>query len=469
MSSCYSATTKPIQLRSSKFDGKPQRFADSINQSHHQVLTDFRLLNGELIHLNNSRYEGGNPEQTALLIKDASRNDAGSYTCELENSIALGTSENDIDVLVWCKGYSLLSYIIIVIQSFFFCSKVVPTVDVSMDPDDPVVEDDRANVTLICNVIEGNPANLTQVRWYHDDQLIEDVPDCTKEDEVESKTESDQENYDEENDDDDDDDDRLKCGFYRLINIDRNSMGNYSCEGQNPAGWGPRSEGNNLVVHYEPGNATLVHFPLVAIKKKSVTLTCSVEDGGNPIATRYRWLRGGLTATDVVTPVWTVDPVGLDSRTNFTCFAHNEGGSGIPATIQLDVHAPQTFITKLAPYTGVLYTAQSVSLSCRVECVPECRIDWYRESVKITPRNPRYFVLATDIPADPAVGDFESISSVLHFNVTAWPGGHFDWLKDNANYSCSSSSATDGPGVKSTTLFAVECELCCLLNLMKII
>lgn len=62
----------------------------------------FRLLNGELIHLNNSRYEGGNPEQTALLVKEASRNDAGSYTCELENSIALGTSENDIDVTVLC-------------------------------------------------------------------------------------------------------------------------------------------------------------------------------------------------------------------------------------------------------------------------------------------------------------------------------------------------------------------------------
>lgn len=326
-----------------------------------------------------------------------------------------------------------------------------------MDPDEPVVEDERANVTLICNVVEGNPANLTQVRWYHEDQLIDDATECIPDDDDDSK-EDDRDNYDD-NDDNDDDDASPKCGYHRLINVDRAAMGNYSCEGQNPAGWGPRSDDNDLVVHYEPGNATLVHYPLVAIKKKSVTLTCSVEDGGNPIATRYRWLRGGVAVMDVVTPVWTVDPVGLESRTNFSCYAHNEGGSGIPATIQLDVHAPQAFITKLAPYTGVLYTASVVSLSCRVECVPECRIDWYRENTKITHKNPRYFVLNTDIPADPVVGDFESTLSVLHFNMTAWPGGRFDWSKDNANYSCSSSSVKEGAGVRSSTFFAVECKL----------
>lgn len=52
---------------------------------------------------------------------------------------------------------------------------------------------------------------------------------------------------------------------------------------------------------------------------------------------RYRWLRGNKTILDVVTAQWTVDPVGLDSRTNFSCYAHNEGGDGNPTTILLDV------------------------------------------------------------------------------------------------------------------------------------
>lgn len=62
-----------------------------------------RLRNKELVNQNQGRIEGGNPEQTALLIKDAARTDIGSYTCELENGIGIGTSENDIDVDVNCK------------------------------------------------------------------------------------------------------------------------------------------------------------------------------------------------------------------------------------------------------------------------------------------------------------------------------------------------------------------------------
>lgn len=55
------------------------------------------------------RIEGGNTEQTALLIKEASRDDIGSYTCELKNDYGTGVSENDIDVDVHCKYPNLVS------------------------------------------------------------------------------------------------------------------------------------------------------------------------------------------------------------------------------------------------------------------------------------------------------------------------------------------------------------------------
>lgn len=61
------------------------------------------LKDGELVSLNQTRVEGGNPEQNALLVRHASRHDIGSYTCELENSIGTGASKNDIDVDVLCK------------------------------------------------------------------------------------------------------------------------------------------------------------------------------------------------------------------------------------------------------------------------------------------------------------------------------------------------------------------------------
>lgn len=56
-----------------------------------------------MISLNQTRVEGGNPEQNALLIKNATRTDIGSYKCELTNGIGEGASDNDIDVDVLCK------------------------------------------------------------------------------------------------------------------------------------------------------------------------------------------------------------------------------------------------------------------------------------------------------------------------------------------------------------------------------
>lgn len=311
-----------------------------------------------------------------------------------------------------------------------------------MEPNTTIIENNGSNVTLFCGVLRGNPQLLRKVRWYLDGQILKELPEC--------------------GDSNPNPDDDTLCGVnpnvLLLENVGREFLGNYSCEGMNAAGWGRRSHNTALQVHYEPGNATLVVRPLVATKKRSVTFTCTVDDLGNPRATRYRWLRGGSPVMDVVSHVWTVDPVGLDSRTNFSCYAYNAGGRGQLATVQLDVTAPQAFIQKLHPYTGALFSSPAMQLQCRVECVPACTVDWFKDGIGIERNNQRYYVRNSYLPAEPAVGDFESVLSVLHFNMSAWPQRQFDILADNANYSCASSSATDGPGVRSATFFGVECE-----------
>lgn len=367
-------------------------------------------------------------------------------------------SENDIDVDIFCKYIFNFFYF-----APFFASKNkhfidsnldVPSVDLTMDPDTPIIENNESNVTIYCNVIKGNPAVLLKVRWFLDGQMLKELPECPEGEDV---------------------DDESLCGVnpnvLLLENVGREFLGNYSCEGMNSAGWGPRSTENNLVVHYEPGNATLVHEPIIAKKKDSVMFTCSVEDAGNPPATRYRWLRGGSPVMDVVTPKWTVFPVGLDSRTNFSCYAYNEGGRGNQATIELDVHAPQAFIQKLHPYTGALYSTPNITLTCRVECVPDCTIDWFKDGIGIDMFNDRYLIKESKLNAEPAVGDFESVLSELHFNMSAWPDRNLDIFKDNANYSCVSSSKSDGPGVRSATYFGVECKCpkCLPKNIMYIV
>ncbi|KAJ6649403.1 Hemicentin-1 [Pseudolycoriella hygida] len=376
------------------------------------------LRDGEQVDVSQGRIEGGNTEQTAMLVKEASRDDIGSYTCELKNEYGTGISENDIDVDV----------------------HYVPIVELTKDPKKPIIEKEESNVTLYCNVLKGNPSTLLKVRWFLDGQMLKELPECQN--------------------GSDDDDDSL-CGVnpnvLLLENVGREFLGNYSCEGLNAAGWGQRSAENELMIYYQPGNATLVHHPQIATKKQSVKFQCSVEEGGNPNATKYRWLRGGSPVMDVITPTWTVDQVGLDSRTNFSCYAYNEGGEGVPATIDLDVHAPQAFIQKLHPYTGALYNIPGIMLTCRVECVPECTIHWFKDGIGIDESNERYYVNETYLKAEPAVGDFESVLSELHFNLSAWPDQKLDIYKDNANYSCTSSSKfEESAGVRSATYFGVE-------------
>jgi len=129
---------------------------------------------------------------------------------------------------------------------------------------------------------------------------------------------------------------------------------------------------------------------------------------------RYRWLRGGRgPLQDIVTKDWTVEPVGLDSRTNYSCFAYNEGGRGVMATVSLEVHAPPFFIKNLPPYTGVLHSSPNATLTCRIECVPLCEISWQKDGEPIEKNDTRYFVKEKYMEASPATGDFESMLSVL--------------------------------------------------------
>jgi len=86
-----------------------------------------------------------------------------------------------------------------------------------------------------------------------------------------------------------------------------------------------------------PGAATLVYEPTRVVKQSSVTLRCSVEDVGRPETTTYHWMRGTYRIQDVTTANWTIDPVTLETESNFTCMAYNKGGEGERATVYIDV------------------------------------------------------------------------------------------------------------------------------------
>lgn len=121
--------------------------------------------------------------------------------------------------------------------------------------------------------------------------------------------------------------------------------------------------------------------------------------------------------------------------------------------------APPTFINRLPLYYGALNTAQNINLTCRVECSPICSILWLKNGQRLeTGSHARYYVMDTVIPPDTRTNDFESVQSTLFWNMTTWPGGVLDRNSDTANYTCYSTGNAVGQGVKSQTVFGVECK-----------
>lgn len=75
---------------------------------HFHLSTRYR--NGELIQINDTdRYEGGNAENVALVIRSTDKRDIGNYTCHLSNIIGRGDSDSHIDLDVQCK-YRIISH-----------------------------------------------------------------------------------------------------------------------------------------------------------------------------------------------------------------------------------------------------------------------------------------------------------------------------------------------------------------------
>ncbi|XP_050555939.1 hemicentin-1 isoform X6 [Spodoptera frugiperda] len=376
--------------------------------------------NGERVPVQNtSHYEGGTTDQHSLIILDANGGDMGNYTCVLGNAVGNGSSEESIDVNVLFK----------------------PQVRLTMSSPSPILETDHKNVTLTCEVVSGNPPILDEVIWFLDGEVLKHLPEC-------NDTEGEENLCNE-----------VDPSMLLLQDTTKSFHGNYSCKGKNYAGWGNVSAKTELVVNYPPGPAKLTYSPWRVVKGKSLVLSCSIKERGRPEAHRFRWTRGGRPVSDIVSQNWTIDPVTLDHRTNFSCWGINAGGGGEPAYTSIDVLAPPSFKYAMNHYSGALYKSQNISLSCTVECAPLCSVQWLKDGHVIDPeKTDRYYVVERKIEPQVNRNDFEATESTLHWNMSAWPSHALDRAADTASYTCRSSRNLAGPPVNSTTKFAVEYE-----------
>nr|XP_023026368.1 titin-like [Leptinotarsa decemlineata] len=372
-----------------------------------------------------SKYVGGTTTNPPLYINNVTREDMGEYSCSLGNDIGTEISEDSI----------------------FLSVLYAPDVEVIISPSTPVKSVDKSTVTLICNVTSGNPSVLQKVRWSLDGDIMKELPECNyTNSDVNGTTESNGGPFC-----------SLDPSIMSLQKVDETFAGRYTCQGYTVAGWGPVSEPEELVVYYPPNATSLRFFPSKVIKGASVTLECSVEDPGRPDNVTYMWFRGSHQMTEITTPNYTITSVRLQSRSNFTCIAVNEGGRSAPSTVFVNVFAPPTFYNSLSTYHGVLYSSKHINLTCIVECYPECSIVWHKDGVKLDiAHNPLYYVETHFLPPNLQKNDFESINSTLIWNMTAWPGGSLNKSAPNSIYTCQATSNKIGPGISKDFEVAVD-------------
>ncbi|XP_013792144.1 hemicentin-1-like, partial [Limulus polyphemus] len=278
-------------------------------------------------------------------------------------------------------------------------------------------EGHQGSVSLTCETVDGNPQSVLRTRWYKNNELLK---------EVEGK---------------------------EIVwkNVNRNVTANYSCEGENIAGWSGRSEPTELVVNYLPGPATVIKQSPPVLKGNPTTLECRLEEMGRPSATAFHWEHFNQILP-VTTHKLTFELINLRDRGNYTCSAVNAAGIGPRGEIYLSVQAPPAVIEELPEMYGAPSDATTVSMSCRIECDPLCEIEWRKNEDKIADSS-LYIIRSSVLPEDTQAGYFTSVVSTLQWNLTAWT---LDRDLDNANYTCVSSGTAAGPGVNTSTEFRVE-------------
>ena len=124
-----------------------------------------------------------------------------------------------------------------------------PFVQLRIEPEEQISEEDHENLTLHCDAVDGNPLSLTQVFWFHNGNLIKQLPEPGCHEvltELSDKLIMEELLMNEGSSNSLCDIDPTKL---ELNEVTREMQGNYTCIGANEAGEGPESDDQDLVVN----------------------------------------------------------------------------------------------------------------------------------------------------------------------------------------------------------------------------
>ncbi|XP_047530599.1 hemicentin-1 isoform X1 [Vanessa atalanta] len=240
---------------------------------------------------------------------------------------------------------------------------------------------------------------------------------------------------------------RQKGNILLLTRVNADMAGTYVCRAVNVVS---TSTGNKVeragsasvavLVRHKPGQSYISPDNPVAQEGMGVTLTCSAKPPGWPVP-QYRWFReiemevGDLKPSVLATGnKYVIPSAHLGSEGVYHCQATNELGHSELATVNLEVHQPPRFQSKLQPHMIKNSGERNFSLTCVVLGKPLPNVKWYKDNAEIRPDANLYEVKTEINKSRNAVFN---IQSVLWFHGRARPNGDDLLPADRGVYSCS--------------------------------
>jgi len=420
--------------------------------------------NEELVDTNNEKFEDGNIEIPSLTIIQVVAEDAGDYFCAAENQVGLSMPSLSVNLEVFYP----------------------PVVAIRKDPDDILREEDDMNVTLHCDLVDGNPLELSTVFWFRNGKMIRQLPDphCAHVEEVHSDMLENELFINEASDyelgsgldgsgfEDFGSAMEMGSGFNPdskieveylcdvdptelfLQHVTRDFSGQFSCSGSNSAGGGPESEPVLLDILYIPGKAVITQEQK-AQKGGSLTLLCNLEDQGNPTAEEYVWTRGDEILSERTNNL-TLDGLSAESQGPVSCAGVNTLGQGEQDSLNITVFAPPTFLESLPEATTFVSHDTSIFLQCQVECFPSCSIEWMKNNEVITSDDDRFIIEESIIEEDVDANQFQSVISKLSWNLDSTANNKLDHDELNFTVSCFVKETDTDEEILSLTQVQVE-------------
>ncbi|XP_015793574.1 hemicentin-2 isoform X3 [Tetranychus urticae] len=340
-----------------------------------------------------------------LSIINVTRDHSATYYCSIANEIGSSKAKQGVHLNIIYR----------------------PTVTFRIFPDvrSGIMIKEGDDIQLLCDVEDGNPSNVSKVRWIRTTSEGSDtIINETSQNEI------------------------------VWLSVDRSLSGNYSCQALNEAGWSKESNMVELDVKYLPSQAQIQqingNYP---VKGEPLILECIVHQLGWPIAEEYLWEQDGIRLIDSTESILNITNVTLSTRGNYSCAAISMAGLGSKGYLYIQPMVPPKMIESLPEVDGALFNASQHSVSCRVECDPPCSIKWYSNGSIIEPNSSTsYTIKETQHPEEKESNIFLSIVSTLTWNM-AQP---LNRETGNSEITCSSTNNLAGPGVESNMQFRVE-------------